>query len=278
MRLLRHGTCILFLSFAFLQTTAHSMDHQEIEKTEPQQKCLSALWEYIFRNCFRFKDNFAVVNDNLVRSGLIKNETDFEKHTTENDISTLVNTRNKQPHKYWYNTLCKWAEKLGIEFEDVSLDSHKYPTLDNFRKLLTVLRNSHGKLWAMDKEGANRTGLLCAIYQLLSANEELSTEEKVNFALEQFSLWKHGYVWHIWPLYLINPECGYNFVQKFGKTYFVFKEAIAKKNIDLSTMTTDEEETIKKELCEKVGCDALFDYAKIAVEVLGETELRPLEE
>ena len=109
-------------------------------------------------------DNFHVVAPGLVyRSGQMDGE-DLTRSIAKYGIKSILNLRGENPTTSWHQTEIATTAKLNVVHYDRSLGSGTELTLDEMNDLVTLLRNAPKPILIHCYGGADRSGLVSALY------------------------------------------------------------------------------------------------------------------
>lgn len=129
-------------------------------------------------------DNFSI-NAKLYRGSQIKTQNDA-KWLKENNISMVIDLRQS-------NLVSEEKQLLqayGIIHQNIEMNSHKRPTKSQIKQIFQMLekaKENNQSVYIHCKQGIDRTGIICAIYQI----------EKQNFSNQNAykSMVERGYNW-----------------------------------------------------------------------------------
>jgi len=82
----------------------------------------------------------------------------------EHGIKTILNLRGGTADDAWYRAETNTATQLGVQYFDVSLSASREVRDDEMDKILAILRNAPQPALIHCKSGADRTGLVGALY------------------------------------------------------------------------------------------------------------------
>ena len=107
--------------------------------------------------------NFAEIAPGMYRS----NHPNHERFVAYRDlgIKTVLNLRGKTHHSHYYFEV-ESCEKLGMELIDVPMSARAVPTVEILEQVMDVLEGLTEPTLMHCKSGADRTGLVSAIYYL----------------------------------------------------------------------------------------------------------------
>jgi hypothetical protein len=92
--------------------------------------------------------------------------TQLEEFVHKYGIRTVVNLRGR-PFDDWYPAECQATHRLGISQEDITTSANRLPSPGEIRRLVDVFDRSEHPILIHCQQGADRTGLASAMYQLL---------------------------------------------------------------------------------------------------------------
>lgn len=138
-------------------------------------------------------DNFhTVVPGQVYRSGQMS-AGDFSHYIQAYGIKSILNLRGENPTTSWHQTEIATAAKLNVAHYDRSLGSSTPLTLEQMDELVNLLRDAPKPILIHCNGGADRSGLVSALYCYALAGE---TAEQAD---DQLTIW-YGHVT------LIRPE------------------------------------------------------------------------
>ena len=108
--------------------------------------------------------NFRTVSPGRVyRSGQLT-EKQLVEYTGEYGIRSVLNLRGKNEQADWWKEEVAAANRLGLKHYDLGLSSRKEPTKEEIQELIAVLQEAPKPLLIHCFGGADRSGLVSAIY------------------------------------------------------------------------------------------------------------------
>jgi len=111
------------------------------------------------------RNKHVVVAGRLYRSAQLS-PAQLETFVRRNGIRTVINLRGR-PFDEWYPAEMKATQALGISQEDITTSANRLPSPGEIRRLIEVFDRSEHPLLIHCQQGADRTGLAAAMYQLL---------------------------------------------------------------------------------------------------------------
>jgi protein tyrosine/serine phosphatase len=127
-----------------------------------------------------------VVNGEVYRSGQMSVEQ-LTHVIQKYGIKSILNLRGENPTTSWHQAELATAAKLNVEHYDRSLGSGKELTLDEMNDLVTLLRAAPKPILIHCLGGADRSGLVSALYCLAIDGEKPEQADK------QLTIW-YGHV------------------------------------------------------------------------------------
>jgi protein tyrosine phosphatase (PTP) superfamily phosphohydrolase (DUF442 family) len=119
--------------------------------------------------------NFATVRTGRVyRSGQLR-AVDLGRIVREHGIKTVLNLRGAHPELAWYRAERSATLAAGATQVDVAMSSCEWMSRDQARMLMTVLDTSEYPVLIHCWRGAERTGLVAAMTELLRPGGTLAT-------------------------------------------------------------------------------------------------------
>jgi len=129
-----------------------------------------------------WRNTHVVVPGRVYRSAQLK-PAQLEAYVNKHGIRTVVNLRGR-PFDDWYPAQMYATQALGISQEDVTTSANRLPSPGEIRRLIEVFDRSDHPLLLHCQQGADRTGMAAAIYQILYTDADY-----------------HAAVWQVSPRY-----------------------------------------------------------------------------
>lgn len=120
--------------------------------------------------------NFAEIAPGIYRS----NHPNHERFEAYRDlgVETVLNLRGKSHHSPYYFEV-ESCERLGMRLIDIPLSARNIPTRETLLKVMEVLEALDAPTLMHCKSGADRTGLVSAIYFLHILNKPVEEAQKM---------------------------------------------------------------------------------------------------
>ena len=142
---------------------------------------LVALWHFFLY------DNFhEVVQGRVYRSKQLSGR-ELQRYITEKKINSIINLRDEQKGKGWYEDEFEIAEKYGVSLYNLGLNAYRLPAVERFTLITEALLTVDRPLLIHCNGGAHRTGFVSALALAVEMDAPLSSLR------EQFS-WRYGAV------------------------------------------------------------------------------------
>jgi uncharacterized protein (TIGR01244 family) len=123
--------------------------------------------------------NFHAVEEGAVyRSGQLS-AAELSNRIREKGILTIINLRGNNTGSPWYDDEMRASAAAGAEHIDFPLSAHRELTREEVVQLATLLERSNRPILIHCKAGADRSGLVSALYKLFIKKrppEEAATE------------------------------------------------------------------------------------------------------
>jgi protein tyrosine/serine phosphatase len=137
--------------------------------------CLAVTLAFAWSGYQRWTGNFHTVEEGvLYRSGQL-NQIQFENHIHEKQIRAVLNLRGRHPGTGWYDNEVKVTRAAGIQHFDYPISAKRELTSGQVNEIIVLLRDLPRPVLVHCEAGADRSGLVSAIYKLVlgkqSANE-----------------------------------------------------------------------------------------------------------
>jgi protein tyrosine/serine phosphatase len=104
-----------------------------------------------------------VVSGHVYRSGQ-RGRKYWTAYLQHYGIKSLLNLRGEHPGSRWYQKETRVVDALGVTHYDVRLSATREVDTSTLETLLAMLRQAPKPLWIHGQSGADRTGLVAALY------------------------------------------------------------------------------------------------------------------
>lgn len=90
----------------------------------------------------------------------------WKKAIKKLNLRTIINLRGSKPGADWWEDEKYVSRLYGVEHYDINMSARRIPHRDDFRQLLTLLRDAPRPIMVHCQGGADRTGLASAVYAM----------------------------------------------------------------------------------------------------------------
>ena len=145
---------------------------------DPDERRRSLFYnDYVDHGILRYRwHNFEEIAPGIYRSNH-PNHDRFERYKAMG-ITTILNLRGATIHSH-YRFEVESCEKLGLRLIDIALSARRAPSVDLLLQVLDTLDSLDGPTLMHCKSGADRTGLVSAIYYLHVLNRPVEEAKKM---------------------------------------------------------------------------------------------------
>lgn len=131
---------------------------------------------------FRLTKNFEVVDPNKVFRSAQLTEGEIKELIEKYQLKTVLSLRGPTDKTFWYEDQTISLKQMGLNYVYLGMSDDFYPDEKQVRQILEVLKNGPFPLLIHCRSGADRTGLVSALYKkyfMLSSNDEI--QEQLSF-------------------------------------------------------------------------------------------------
>ena len=108
--------------------------------------------------------NFHTVSAGRIYRAAQMDAASLARAVREHGIKTIINLRGGSSGEKWYRVETNTARQLGVQHYDFSLSASREVSDDEMEQILTTLRRAPKPALIHCKSGADRTGLVGALY------------------------------------------------------------------------------------------------------------------
>ena len=90
----------------------------------------------------------------------------IEQMIQRHNIMTILNLRGAHPEDRWFAAESSVAQGYGVKYISIPLSPNEEPSVDRMNQIAATLQKANGPILVHCNSGANRTGLVSAIYEL----------------------------------------------------------------------------------------------------------------
>jgi protein tyrosine/serine phosphatase len=123
----------------------------------------------------QYQGNFHAVKEGAFYRSAQLSKNELQSAIREHNIRSVLNLRGAHPGQVWYDEELAMSRSLGVAHYDYALSSHRFVTRQQIGEVLGLVRDAPKPLLVHCKAGADRTGLISALYRF--AGEGVSADE-----------------------------------------------------------------------------------------------------
>lgn len=135
--------------------------------------------------------NFHIVAQDVMYRSRQLDKDELIRYINTYRIKSIVNLRGKNVGSDWYQDEIRLAHELGVTHHDYGISANREVSDEDLNAIMGILRETPKPILIHCKSGADRTGLIAALYQY--AERSRSAEEAVG----QLSMW-YGHLPFFW--------------------------------------------------------------------------------
>jgi protein tyrosine/serine phosphatase len=122
-----------------------------------------------------YTGNLHAVSDGVLYRSAQLSKEQFEAAIREHNLRSILNLRGAHPGEAWYDDEIAAARQAGIRHYDYPMSAKRKLARDQIEPILEIVRNAPKPLLIHCKSGADRSGLVAALFRL--SIENASPEE-----------------------------------------------------------------------------------------------------
>lgn len=135
----------------------------------------------------RISGNFHAVEQGAVYRSAQLSGAQFARRIRENGVRTILNLRGTQTDSRWYDDEVAASEAAHVQHIDYPISAGQELTDDQVNTLVGLLRNSPRPILIHCEAGADRSGLVAALYKLLvQKSSRLEASQQLSFFYGHF--------------------------------------------------------------------------------------------
>jgi protein tyrosine/serine phosphatase len=117
----------------------------------------------------QYEGNFHVVSDGTLYRSAQPSQSEIKAAVREYGIKSVLNLRGANRGSPWYDDEVAESRALGLVHYDYSLSAKRFVTRGQIADILDILREAPKPLLIHCKSGADRAGLVAALYRFAIA-------------------------------------------------------------------------------------------------------------
>lgn len=125
-----------------------------------------------------YSGNFHAVTEGVLYRSAQLSKDEFEAAIRQHKIKAILNLRGAHPHEAWWDGEVAAAQDNGVAHYDIPLSSKRFVGDKQVEEILAVLRDAPKPLLIHCKSGADRTGLVSALYRYAIEHAEPAEADK----------------------------------------------------------------------------------------------------
>jgi len=102
----------------------------------------------------------------------------LSQYIEEYHIKSVMNLRGQNPGKEWYENEIRTCTKYGIEHYDLALSSTHEPNTKDMKEMIEIFRTAPRPILIHCQYGADRSGLVSAMWKVIVDNEPKAEAKK----------------------------------------------------------------------------------------------------
>ena len=122
--------------------------------------------------------NFHAVSDGVLYRSAQLSGAQFAEAIRQYKIKSVLNLRGPHPHEAWWDDEVAAAQQNGAAHYDISLSAKRFVGDEQTAEILKVLRDAPKPLLIHCRSGADRTGLVAALYRYAVEHADAAEADK----------------------------------------------------------------------------------------------------
>jgi protein tyrosine/serine phosphatase len=123
----------------------------------------------------QYHGNFHAVKEGAFYRSAQLDKEELHRVVRDHRIRSVLNLRGAHPGQGWYDDEIAVAQELGVAHYDYGLSAYRFVTRRQIGEVLDIIRNAPKPLLVHCKSGADRAGLVSALYRF--AEEGTSVDQ-----------------------------------------------------------------------------------------------------
>jgi len=115
----------------------------------------------------QYHGNFHVVKEGTFYRSAQLDKEELHRVILDHQIRSVLNLRGAHPGQGWYDEEVAVSQALGVTHYDYGLSAYRFVTRRQIGEVLDIIRNAPKPLLVHCKSGADRAGLVSALYRFV---------------------------------------------------------------------------------------------------------------
>lgn len=134
----------------------------------------------------QYQGNFHTVTEGAFYRSAQLAKGELQTVVRDHGIRSILNLRGAHPGQSWYDNEVAVSEELGLAHYDYGLSARRVVTGQQITEILEVLRNAPKPVLVHCKSGADRTGLVSALYRFAKGADADDADNQLSLAYGHF--------------------------------------------------------------------------------------------
>ena len=126
----------------------------------------------------QYQGNFHTVKEGAFYRSAQLSKAELLSAIREHKIRSVLNLRGAHPGQAWYDGELAVSQAFGVAHYDYALSAHRFVTKGQIVEVLGIIRDAPKPLLVHCKSGADRTGLVSALYRLAEEGENANQADR----------------------------------------------------------------------------------------------------
>jgi len=122
--------------------------------------------------------NFHAVEAGILYRSAQPDRNDLIAAVHQHGVRSVLNLRGRNPGSYWYDEEVGASRELGLAHYDYSLSAKRLVTAQQIAEILNIVRQAPKPLLIHCKSGADRAGLVSALYRFALAGAKAEDADR----------------------------------------------------------------------------------------------------
>ena len=119
----------------------------------------------------------AITPGEAYRSAQLESDK-LEYYIKQYGIRSILNLRGENSEMQWYKDEMRASAAYGVAHYDIAMSSSRFPTDETIKELISILKTAPRPILIHCQYGADRSGLVAAMWKVIVDNEPKSEAKK----------------------------------------------------------------------------------------------------